>query len=140
MTLARLFILRTDTQAQALYSLLKANWRAMAADGKPLAVRVYEHRERRRTEQNALMWVRLGQIAEQAWVGGRQYGAEAWHEYFKERLLPDETATGTKKWAILPDGSRRLVMSTGDLNVGEFAQYLTNIEAYAASELGIELS
>lgn len=137
---ARTFILREDQNAQALWAFLRNNWKAMAGDGKPLAVRVFEYKQKRSDEQNALMWVWLQQIAEQAYVGGRRYDAEIWHEHMKEQFLPEETAAGKKKWAQLPNGSRRLVLSTTDLDKAEFTTYLDQIVAYAATDLGVQLS
>jgi hypothetical protein len=140
MALSKTIVLRSDSQAQQLYALLKANWRAMAETGKPLAVRVYEYRESRRDKQNSFYWLRLGQIAEQAWSGGRQYDAKCWHELMKEMFLPEETAAGMPKWKLLPNDKRVMFMSSTDLNVGEFAEYMTKVEAYVASDLGIELT
>jgi len=139
MTLARTFILRSPEHAQSLMAFVRSNARELADQGTPLQVRVSIYRRSRSTEQNALMWVRLTQIAEQAWVGGKQFSAEAWHEHFKRELLPEETASGVSKWRDLPRGGRELAMSTTDLNVAEFGDYLTALEAYAASELGVTL-
>lgn len=105
---ARTFILREDQNAQALWSFLRNNWRAMAGGGRPLAVRISEHKAKRSDEQNALMWVWLGHIEERAYVGGRRYDADIWNKHCKEKLLPAETAAGKKKWMHLPSGERRL--------------------------------
>lgn len=78
---ARTFVLREDQNAQALYAFLRNNWRAMAADGKPLAIRISEYKSTRSGEQNALMWIWLGQLAERAYVAGRRYDAEVWNEH-----------------------------------------------------------
>lgn len=96
----------------------------------------------RKQSQNDLMWAGpLADIAEQAYVGGRTYSAEVWHEYFKEQYLPEEydpenCKDGYVKWAIRPDGQRSLVGSTTQLTIKGFAQYLTQIEAHGAS-LGV---
>jgi len=52
----RQFILRTDANAKALYAYLKANWRSMAAQDKPLAVNVAKHKAKRHNQQNRLYW------------------------------------------------------------------------------------
>lgn len=121
------FVLRTETNAQALYAFLKANWKAMAAQDKPLSVTVTEHKAKRNNPQNALYWATLREIAEQGWVGGKRYSDEAWHEMFKRKFIGLEE---------LPDGSQSGI-STTTLNVGDFADYINQIQAYAASELGI---
>jgi hypothetical protein len=96
----------------------------------------------RRADQNALMWSGpLADIAAQAYVEGRTYSAEVWHEYFKEQYLPEEydaelCKEGYVKWAMRPDGKRALVGSTTQLTVKGFALYLTQIEAYGAG-LGV---
>lgn len=137
---ARTFILREDQNAQSLWTFLRLNWRVMADSGKPLAIRVFEYRAKRSDEQNALMWVWLGQIAEQAYIGGRRFDADVWNQHCKEQLLPDETAAGKRKWMNLPNGERRLILSTTDLNVAEMTEYMDKLGAYAATELGVALT
>ena len=105
----------------------------------PLEVVIRPHKATRRLEQNALYWVRLGEIADQAYIGGRLYDAETLHAWCKREFLPDVTSRGTAKWIVLPNGERVLNMSTGDLNVSEFADYLTQVEAWGAG-LGVMFS
>lgn len=110
---------------------------------EPLEVVVRERVKPRKMSQNALMWVGpLADIAEQAWVGGKRFTAEAWHEHFKRELLPEEfdaelCLDGYVKWQITPRGDRALVGSTTMLTVKGMAQYLTQVEA-AGAELGVE--
>ena len=137
MTLARTFVLRGPEQAVALNAFLKGNAAAMAKAGTPLEVRVLVHKAHRSSQQNALHWVLLTTIEEQAWVGGRQFDVETWNEHMKRELLPEETARGVKKWRHLPDGSRTLSMSTSDLDVTEMTDYLDQLQAKAVTELGV---
>jgi hypothetical protein len=137
MTLARTFIFHEQQHVDSCVAFIKANWQAMSRRDKPMAVRAYEYQSKRKLEQNNLMWAWLGELAGQAWANGRQFSDDVWHEHVKREFLPDETAAGVKKWDYLPSGERVLVMSTTDLNVSEFALYLTAIEAWAAQELGI---
>lgn len=102
-------------------------------------IQIREHKSTRKLEQNALYWVRLGEIAEQAWIQGRRYEAETLHEYCKRVYLPEICDKGVYKWVVLPTGDRVLRMSTGDLNTREFADYLTQVEAFGAS-LGVMFS
>ncbi len=104
----------------------------------------------RTPDQSSLMWAGpLNDIAEQAWVNGRQYSAETWHEFFKRRFLPEGTEDDyerriTKKWngkyAIGPDGERDLIGSTTQLSTYGMGIYITEIEAYGASELGVRFT
>ena len=123
----RQFILRTDANAKALYAYLKTNWRSMAAQDKPLAVNVSQHKDKRHNQQNRLYWSYLKQIATQAMIDGKQYSDECWHEHFKSEFLG---------YVDLPNG-RKMAESTTKLNVTDFAIYVTKVEAYAVSELGV---
>jgi hypothetical protein len=97
-------------------------------------------------EQRKLMWgIRLAEIAQQAWIAGRQWPVEVWHEYFKEKFLPDgliegETLDGYIKWLDMPDGSRKMVGSTTKLTTKGQIVYMTQVEAFATQELGVQFS
>ena len=79
--------------------------------------------------QNRRYWGRgvLSQIAEQAVVGGKQFSTEVWHEQFKRQFIGVEE---------LPDGSVRGKSST-KLTTAQFSDFCAQVEAYAASELGV---
>ena len=115
---------------------------------KPLEVVVREEKRARKLDQNALMWAGpLRDIAEQAWVHGKQFSAEIWHEHIKREALPDETdpfsfhadhvKDGYRKWDYTPKGQRVLVGSTTQLTVKGFAHYLEQVYACGAS-LGVQ--
>lgn len=133
------FVLRSEDQCLRLGAFIKSNASAMVEQGTPLAVRVYEYVPRASDEQRALIWIVMGQIASEAWVKGRQFDAETWHEHAKRLLLPEETAKGTAKWRILPDGSRALAMGTEDLDRKEKSAYIDALLAWAAADLGIDI-
>ena len=116
---------------------------------KPLEIVIREEEKPRKPDQNSLMWsCQLKCISEQAYVQGRTYSDVIWHEMFKEKFLPDETAFQTtdqrsemvkekyRKYDTRPDGKRVLVGSTTDLTVKGFAIYLQQLEAYGAN-LGV---
>lgn len=124
----RVFVLRDEPHVRSLHAFLRANARAMARAGRPLAVHVTEHKARRNSAQNRLYWALLRDISEQAWVDGKQYSSEAWHAYFAGQYIGREETPGGGSIAI----------STTTLSVHEFADYVTRIQAYAAAELGIE--
>lgn len=127
-------ILRGDTQAQSLWAFLKQNWRAMADAGKPLAVSITEAKSKRSSDQNRRYWSLITEVAEQAWVDGKQFSKDAWHELLARKF-------GVCKEITLPDGEIVLVReSTGDMDVATFTAYMTRIEVFAAQELGLELS
>lgn len=99
----------------------------MAAQDKPLAVNVSQHKDKRHNQQNRLYWSHLKQIANQAMFDGKQYSDECWHEHFKGEFLG---------YVDLPN-SRKMAESTTKLNVTDFAKYVNQVEAYAVSELGV---
>lgn len=127
-------ILRGPSNAQQLWAFLKANWEAMADAGKPLAVSITEAKSKRSTDQNRRYWALVTEVAEQAWIDGKQFSKDAWHELLARKF-------GVCKEITLPDGGIVLVReSTGDMDVQTFSAYMTRIEVYAAQELGLELS
>jgi hypothetical protein len=86
-------------------------------------------RMKRTPKQNRRYWGRgvLAQIAEQARVGGRKYPADVWHEQFKRQFigvieLPCGQVTGK---------------SSADLTTAEFCDFCAQVEAFAATELGV---
>lgn len=86
--------------------------------------------KRKRTKrQNARYWGGgvLKQIAEQAVVNGKLYSAETWHELFKRQFI------GVIE---LPSGEVIGMSSTG-LSTSEFCTFSDQVEAYAATELGV---
>lgn len=124
----RIFTLWEYTHVQGLYRFIEANWGQPAAQEKPLVVEVHEYKERRTVSQNKRYWAILGEIAEAARVVGKQFSAEAWHEHFKRKYIGQEDT---------PDGGT-VGISTTTLNVQDFGDYMTKIEQYAVSELGVE--
>ena len=112
---------------------------------KPLEVIIREEQKGRSLSANALMWAGpLNDIATQAWVHGRQYSALIWHEYFKEKFLPDfpdltQVKEGYRKYEETPDGKRILIGSTQKLTKHGFSLYMEQIYAYGA-DLGVRFS
>jgi len=114
---------------------------------KPLELVLREESKARRLDQNAAMGVGpLRDIAEQAWVDGRQYSAEVWHEHFKRQYLPEDADPELSllknpetyhKWAITPSGEQVLIGSTTQLSVRGFAIYMLQVESCGAG-LGVQ--
>jgi hypothetical protein len=86
-------------------------------------------RRKRTPKQNKRYWGKgvLAQIAEQAAPGGRLFSASAWHEQFKRDFIGVEE---------LPNGDV-VGMSSTDLDTAEFSAFCDQVEAYAATELGV---
>ena len=125
----RTFVLSNDDRAKALGAFLRGNWRAMADAGKPLQVTVAEYKAKRSGEQNRRYWAILNQIAAEAWIDGKQFSADAWHEFAKRKFIGCEETPGGGSVGI----------STTTLSVSEFSDYTTRVEVYAAQELGLEV-
>ena len=112
---------------------------------RPLEVIIREEQKERSLSANALMWAGpLNDIATQAWVHGKQYSALIWHEYFKEKFLPDfpdftQVKEGYRKYEETPDGRRVLIGSTQNLTTHGYSLYMEQIYAYV-SELGVRFS
>lgn len=120
--------LRNRAQAWALitnqlYPFLK-QW---LSDGRQLVLTC--KLRTRTTKQNKRYWSRgvLAQIAEQAVVNGKQYDAEVWHELMKKKFIG---------LVELPDGSV-IGQSSRDLSTTQFSEFCSQVEAYAATELGV---
>ena len=119
----------------------------MAAAEHPMAVRLFEHKDKRTLEQQALLWIRLGEIAAQAWVDGRQYADVTWHEHAKREFLPDEegptkrSRKGYRKWDINPmTGEQVLIGSTTQLTTFGMSEYMDQLLAFGSGELGVHFS
>jgi len=123
------FILREDRNAQALWAFLKSNWKASAEAGKPLQITIGPEKTSRSLQQNKRYWAILRTIQDTGWIHGKQFTQDAWHEYLKRQFIG---------CIDLPNG-QVVGMSTAKLTVEEFQTYMEQVEAFAATELGIEL-
>lgn len=137
----RRVLLRTEAQRQLALSII-AN--APLDSDKPLEFILREEVKARKPDQNALMWAGpLRDIEEQAYVNGRTFSADVWHEHFKRMFLPEEfdpalCKEGYRKWDYTPAGERALVGSTKQLTIRGFALYTKEVEAFAQNELSVE--
>lgn len=136
----RVIVLRAEEQRDRAIALL----RNLPLDAeKPLQITVDEYRPPRKQDQNALMWAGpLLDIANQAWLEGRKFSAEAWHELAKREFLPEQfdpllCRDGYEKWTITPAGDRALIGTTTKLTVRGMAQYLEQLYAFGAN-LGVQ--
>lgn len=126
------FVLRGPSVWAGFVALVKANAKSFADKGEPLRLIVTSEERKRNAEANRFYWgVVLRDISEQAWVGGKQFSKDVWHEMFARQFGVCEDVT-------LPDGeivSRR--KSTTQMSVGEFSAYTAQVQAYAANQLGV---
>lgn len=135
------FVLRTPQDAAEMIATLKATAGPAAQAGKPLLVTIAQRVESRSQRSNRYMWAAVLQpAAEQLTLNGHRFSAETLHEYMKRAHLPEVTASGKAKWAILPSGERVLAIGTSDLDATEFQEYLHACQAEAAQEWGISFS
>ena len=133
-TLYREFTLNGPAVAKILWNFLKANCQAFMERGTPLRVIVTEEEVDRLDEQIRYYFGPcMKQITEQAWVGGRQYSKEVWHEHFAKLFLPATELT-------LPDGEvviKRGSIARGKISMKAMTKFLLEVESYAATELGV---
>ena len=115
---------------------------------KPIEIVIREHVKKRKLDQNALYWSGpLKDIADQAYIDGRQFSIDTWHYDLKSEFLPEDCELITEelvknistyeKWSVTPRGDRILTGSTTDLSVKGFAQFLEQVYAYGAN-LGVQ--
>lgn len=132
MSLHREFKLENDRVLQIAINFLSTNWKPLADDKTPLFLICTTAEEKRRAQQNKYYFgAVIRSIAEQAWINGKQFSAEAWHEQMARTY-------GTFKDVTLPDGEvvvKRL--STTEMSVKDFAKYTEQVTVYGATELGI---
>ncbi|WP_342049897.1 MULTISPECIES: recombination protein NinB [unclassified Cupriavidus] len=125
-------VLDSPSKWPFVLGFIKANARAFIERGTPLRLIITSEEKRRTNESNRYYWgVVLRDISEQAWVEGRQYDKDTWHEYFADLY-------GVKVERKLPDGRLHLSRkSTSDMSAGEFSEYLTKVQAHAAGEFSV---
>ena len=71
------------------------------------------------------------EFVDKAWVNGRRYSAETWHEYCKGVLLGFDIKA-------MPDGTEvKTPISTTTLNTAEMTDYQNRLQSWAAGEFGI---
>lgn len=131
--LYREFVIKNPAAWENFLAFAKQNVKALAEEGQPLRLIATSSGTKRNAEQNKRYWgFVLKTVADQAWVQGRQFSAEVWHEFFARKFGICEDLT-------LPGGeviSRR--KSTTQMSVAEFAEFMNECESYAAGSLGVQ--
>lgn len=118
---------------------------AMADDepGRRIRVVVGVDHEDKTVKQRAFLHVAvLPQIAEQAMVAGIRYVVRVWKEHFRALYLGDRWETFELPGQFDSKGrqkrSRRKVrISTENLSIKQYSEYLDKVIATAADELGV---
>ncbi len=132
----RKFLLRGPDQIHALMAMIP---NLPTDQDHPLEVLIREEPKERKLTKNALYWVLLSEIADQAWLHGKQYSKDVWHEYAKREIMPNTITTKEgetrSKWCDSPTGSP-VVISTTCLEDRCFSEYITALEAFGAG-LGV---
>lgn len=139
------FVTRTFlVSSEQVRENLIAAIRNMPVDAvKPLQVLIREEVKVRKLDQQALLFAGpMRDISEQAWLDNRQFSVEVWHEWCKQKFLPEEfdaelCVENYRKWDIDPDECRILVGSTKQLTVRGYSLYLEQVFAFGAG-LGVQ--
>ena len=132
----RRFLLRGTDQVKSLLALIP---NLPVNPDHPLEILIREEPKERKLSKNALYWALLSEISDQAWLHGRQYSKDVWHEYCKSNIMPDKIITKDgetrSKWLDSPSGSP-VVISTTMLEDNCFSEYITAVEAFGGG-LGV---
>mgnify|MGYP001573911610 CR=1 FL=1 len=116
---------------------------------EPIEIIIREQKKKRSLDLNAAYWAGpLADLERDGWVHGIQLSAEQWHFRAKQLFLPDENAPdfdssevlkGYQKWIFDPwQDSRILIGSTTKLSQKGMRKFVLQVEAWGASEFGIE--
>ena len=104
------------------------NYLTRCPDG--MVVEIRPNKAKRSAEQNRRYWAILNQVSEDAWLEGRQYSSDIWHEFMKRRFIGQ----------IDGPGGISIAEASSKLNTAEFAHYCEMVEVFAATDLGITLT
>ena len=121
----------TKYNKRPLMTTIYNNLGAWLESNAELEVCIRPYNSKRSIEQNRRLWKIYGELADKAWVNGRRYSAETWHEYCKGMFLGYELKA-------MPDGTEvKTPISTTTLNTAEMTDYQNRLQAWAAGEFGI---
>lgn len=120
------FRLLSRSDWQRLVNYVKSLPKQRDGAGITYVITVEEMKSRRSLEQNARYWALLTAISQQApaYMGGVWHSPEVWHAYCASRFLGMESGP----WG------HGVPKSTSKLKVGEFCDYMTQVEAWAIEQ------
>lgn len=84
---------------------------------------------RRNTDQNALMWVLLGEVAQQVDWYGQKLSADDWKDVLTASLRRARVVPGVDAGTFVPLGMR-----TSDMTKAEFSELVELIYAFGAQQ------
>lgn len=133
-------IVTTREQAHQAITDSYAVAQALLSDGKRVRLAVATQEDDRSLRQNRYYWAAcLGEISEQASINGQRWSSDAWHELFKRQFIGYEIekvkVAGRKRTTVI-----RRLRSTTKLSVRAMSTYLEQVQAFAATELGVQFS
>jgi len=121
----------TKDNKRPLMTTIYNNLGAWLESNAELEVCIRPYNSKRSIEQNRRLWKLYAKLADEAWVNGRRYSAETWHEYCKGYFLGFELKA-------MPDGSElKTPISTTTLNTAEMTDYQNRLQAWAAGNFGL---
>lgn len=121
----------TKDNKRPLMTTIYNNLGAWLEVNAELEVCIRPYNSKRSIEQNRRLWSIYGKLADEAWVNGRRYSAETWHEYCKGMFLGYELKA-------MPDGTElKTPISTTTLNTAEMTDYQNRLQAWAAGNFGL---
>lgn len=143
----RIILLREPQQVELACQAIK---NAPRDAQNPIEIIIREQVKTRKKSQNDAMWAGiLRDLSEQAWVDGRRFDAQTWHEHCKREFLPDaghprlaelvKKPDEWKKWSFLPNGEMLCVGSTTGLTIKGMAEYMMQVEVMGA-EYGVHFT
>lgn len=121
----------TKDNKRPLMTTIYNNLGVWLESNSELEVCIRPYNSKRSIEQNRRLWKIYGELADKAWVNGRRYSAETWHEYCKGMFLGFELKA-------MPDGTEvKTPISTTTLNTAEMTDYQNRLQAWAAGNFGL---
>lgn len=121
------------TAATAIYRAGEA----MIAAGKPVHVKLTEWEDDITAKQRGFLHAAVfPQVAEQVRVNGERFVPEVWKEYFRKLFLGSryvmQKLPGQKKAVPV-----KVRVSTEDLGIKAYSEYIDRVIAHAATEFGV---
>lgn len=116
----RTVIIRSQADRQQV-----ARWAANVAEGTTVEFKS----ARRNREQNALMWVLLGEVSEQVEWYGQRLSADDWKDVLTASLRRARVVPGVDPGSFVPLGMR-----TSQMTKAEFGELLELIYAFGAQQ------
>lgn len=125
------------------HAAVKAVWtwaKAQLSAGRPVDLEARLHEDAKTDKQRRyLHGYVLMTIARQAAPGGQRFDMRTWKEHFRSEFLGFKTVT-TKNPMTGKKVRRRVRVSTEDLGVKGYGEYIERVTAFAVMNLGVEFT